>query len=63
MTADIINLRRVRKAKAREDREQAAAENRRVHGRLKSEKEKEAAERERAVRVIDAHRREDDAAE
>ena len=60
MPADIINLRRARKAKARDVREQAAAENRRLHGRTKVEKAKEAAERERAARTIDAHRRDGD---
>ncbi len=60
MPADIINLRRARKAKARDVREQAAAENRRLHGRTKVEKAKEAAARERAVRTIDAHRRDGD---
>lgn len=59
MPADIINLRRARKAKARRAHEQAAAENRRLHGRTKPEKAKEAAERKRAVRAIDAHRRDD----
>ncbi len=60
MPAEIVNLRRVRKAKVRVGREQTAAQNRRLHGRTKAEREKEAAERERAVRAIDAHRREDD---
>jgi hypothetical protein len=60
MPAEIVNLRRARKAKARVGREQTATENRRLHGRTKAERQKEAAERERAVRAIDAHRREDD---
>jgi hypothetical protein len=59
MPAEIVNLRRVRKAKVRNIREETAAENRRLHGRTKAEKAKEAAERERAVRAIDAHRRDD----
>ena len=61
MAADIVNLRRARKAKARVGREQTAAENRRLHGRTKAEKDTEAAERERAFRAIEAHRREEDA--
>ena len=60
MPAEIVNLRRARKAKARAGLEQTAAENRRLHGRTKAEREKEAAERERAARAVDAHRREDD---
>jgi hypothetical protein len=57
MSADIVNLRRVRKAKARTDKEKAAETNRLAFGRTKSEKTATAAERERSVRSIDAHRR------
>ncbi len=57
MTADIVNLRRARKAKARADRERTAAENRRVFGRTRAERTAEAAERERAERHIDGHHR------
>jgi hypothetical protein len=57
MSADIINLRRARKAKARAGREDAAASNRRLFGRTKSEKQQDAAERERAARTIEGHRR------
>lgn len=54
--AEIINLRTVRKQKARADREKAAAGNRAVHGRTKAEKlaERTAAERESAL--LDGHR-------
>lgn len=38
MTADIINLRKARKTKARQDAEKRAAENRVVYGRTKAEK-------------------------
>lgn len=38
MTGDVINLRQVRKLKARSDKEQSAAENRVLFGRTKSEK-------------------------
>ncbi len=58
MAADIVNLRNVRKAKARADREREAEANRRAFGRTKSEKAKTAAEREKAERKIDGHRRE-----
>jgi hypothetical protein len=57
--ADIINLRRARKSKARTEREQAAAENRRRFGRTKADREREAAEAERAARAIEGHRRDD----
>ena len=58
MAADLINLRRFRKAKARAEREQAAAENRLTFSRPKDEKKRAKLERERAARTIDGHRRE-----
>lgn len=60
MPADVINLRRARKAKARTEKEKAAEANRGAFGRTKAEKAKTAAERDRASRAIDAHRREKD---
>ncbi len=57
VTADLVNLRRARKAKAHADREQAAAENRRAHGRTKAERQADALERQRADRGLDGHRR------
>ena len=57
MPPDVINLRRARKAKARAERERAAVENRRSFGRTKGEKRRDTAERARAERVIDGHRR------
>jgi hypothetical protein len=60
MPADIVNLRRARKAKARAEREKTAAGNRAAFGRSKVEKQVTKAERERAARAIDAHRREPD---
>lgn len=57
MTADIVNLRRARKERTRTERQAKAAENRRVFGRTKAEKDKAAAEREQADRLIEAHRR------
>jgi hypothetical protein len=56
--ADIINLRRARKERERTAREEEAAANRRRFGHTKAEKEKDAAERDKADRLIDAHRRE-----
>ena len=58
MTADLVNLRHARKAKERAEHEQNAAERRRAFGRTKTEKKKEAAERERDARAVDGHRRE-----
>jgi hypothetical protein len=58
--AEIVNLRRARKAKARSEREKQAETNRLLHGRTGEEKKREAAERERADRHIDGHRRDSD---
>ena len=58
--ADFINLREARKAKERAEREQAAAGKRRLFGRTKAEKQTEAANRERAARMLAAHRRDKD---
>jgi hypothetical protein len=60
MPADVINLRRARKAKARTEREKTAADNRVAFGRSKAEKQLTKAEREREQRAIEAHRREPD---
>jgi hypothetical protein len=60
MPADIVNLRRARKAKARAEREKTATDNRLAFGRSKAEKQLTKAEREREQRAIDAHRREPD---
>jgi Domain of unknown function (DUF4169) len=60
MSAEIVNLRRARKARARAEKEDKAAENRRRHGRSKAEKQAESAERERAGRHVESHRRQPD---
>jgi hypothetical protein len=60
MSADIVNLRRVRKAKARAERTRAAEENRRVHGRSKAEKIRQEDEQARQDRHLDGHRRDRD---
>jgi hypothetical protein len=57
MPAEIINLRRHRKAKVRDEREKAAADNRVAFGRTKAEKSLTDAERERTTKSIDGHRR------
>jgi hypothetical protein len=56
--AEIVNLRRARKAKARADGEKQAAENRIRFGRTKEERERVAAEGELAARRVEGHRRE-----
>lgn len=58
MSADIVNLRRARKAKQRSNAEREAEANRRAFGRTKAEREVEAARREREARTLAGHRRE-----
>ncbi len=57
MSAQIVNLNRARKAKARADKERQAAENRVRFGQTKAERETGAREREIAAARIDGHRR------
>ncbi len=56
MSADIINLRRARKAKARAKAQAAAVEDRAKHGRPKVEREKSEKVTSLAERRLDAHR-------
>jgi hypothetical protein len=58
--AEIVNLRSARKAKARVEASAKAAENRTRFGRTKAQKTSEAAEAERAARLLDQVRREGD---
>lgn len=58
--AEIVNLRRARKAKQRRDRETEAAANRAAHGRSGAEKRASRLEEERARREHEAHQRDDD---
>ena len=55
--ADIVNLNRARKAKVRADKEALAAQNRIAFGRTKAEKQQAAAEKTRADKQIDDHKR------
>ena len=57
--AEIVNLRQARKRKARAERENEAATNRALSGRSKADKLVERGERERAGRVLEAHRIDD----
>lgn len=54
--ADIINLNRFRKAKARADDKRQAAENRVVFGRTKAEKQQAEAARKMEQRALDGAR-------
>ncbi|MGE3246034.1 MAG: DUF4169 family protein [Beijerinckiaceae bacterium] len=54
----IVNLRRWRKGKKREDAEARAAENRAAFGRTKAERELQAKRDELAARFVEGHRRE-----
>jgi Domain of unknown function (DUF4169) len=58
--ADIINLRRVRKVKARTDKEMVAAENRLKFGQAKSERKLKDALQQQSEKKLDAHKREPD---
>ena len=57
--ADIINLNRARKAKAREEKSAHAATNRAKFGRTKGEKTAEALEAERREHLLDGAKRHD----
>ena len=57
--ADILSLSKVRKAKARAQKEQAAAENRVKFGRTKAEKQRETALDEIAQKRLDDLKREE----
>lgn len=55
--AELINLNRARKAKAKIDKDAVATANRVKFGRSKAEKAQEAAEKTMATKLIDAHKR------
>ncbi|MCC6735554.1 MAG: DUF4169 family protein [Bauldia sp.] len=59
MSAEIVNLRRVRKEKARADGKREAEANRAAFGRSKAEKAATRATQAAADRKLDGHRRED----
>ena len=54
---DIVNLRRARKQRRRDQNEATAVANRLAHGVGKTAKRDARAERERAERVLEGHRR------
>ena len=57
--AEIVNLNRVRKAKARDAADAKAAENRAKYGQTKAERARLAAEKAKLRAVIDGARKED----
>ncbi|MEQ9328630.1 MAG: DUF4169 family protein [Rhodospirillales bacterium] len=59
MSADIVNLRKARKAKQRAEKESAADANRLRYGRTAEERKKTDADRERDRSHIDGHRLDD----
>lgn len=56
---DVVNLRRVRKYKARDEDAKVADANRLKFGRTKAERELTEAKTQLAARALDAHKRED----
>lgn len=60
---DIVNLRQARKQRARAEKKRAADSNAVAFGRTKAERAATDAERARAGRALDAHRRGPDAPE
>ena len=57
--AEVVNLRRARKTKARNQKEKAAADNRLRFGVAKRERDLAAARSEKASQEIDAHKLDD----
>lgn len=60
MTAEIINLNRVRKEKARRDKASVAEENRVRFGRTRAQKALDRISAEKARHHVDGHRLDDD---
>ena len=55
---EIVNLRQVRKQKARAEKERQAGENRALHGRSKAEKNRDQLIADKAETFVAGHRRE-----
>ena len=53
---EVVNLRRARKTRARQEAEREAEQNRVAFGRTKAERQATTAERERATRTLEGHR-------
>lgn len=56
---EIVNLRRARKKRARDDAEAEAAKNRAAHGRTKAERRMAATKRGKDEAALDGHRLEE----
>jgi hypothetical protein len=59
MTAEIVNLRKARKSKARAVREAEADANRAKFGRARADRQASSLEEARKARALDAHRRDE----
>jgi hypothetical protein len=55
---DVVNLRHIRKQKARVEKDRLAGENRALHGRSKAEKNRDRLTAEKAENFVTGHRRE-----
>jgi Domain of unknown function (DUF4169) len=55
---EVVNLRLVRKQKARSEKERLAGENRALHGRSKAERERDRLTADKAEKFVTGHRRE-----
>ena len=53
----VVNLRQVRKQKARAGKERAADQNRALHGRTKAERTRHEQAAEKSQRFVEGHRR------
>jgi hypothetical protein len=62
MTAEIVNLRKARKARDRVAKEKRAEENRAKFGRTKAERKEAEANNDLSLRRLDAHKRPTDPA-
>jgi hypothetical protein len=58
--SDVVNLREFRKGKARQDKSELAAINRRKHGRTKSEVNRDNQARDNLKRLLDEKQIDDD---
>ena len=63
MGSNVVNLNRFRKRKKREEEAKQAEINRLRHGRTLAQKEREVADRQRAVKLLEGKRLEDAPAE
>jgi hypothetical protein len=50
---NVVNLNRFRKQKAKANRKKQAEVNRRLHGRTKAEREREAQQKQQLTRLVD----------